>query len=254
MGRKNYSDGSQNTAWDYVLGTGPSSGAALAVGASVPLNCEDIFSVASMQLVYPSAPASVSVNLEGSLDGVNWTVLATSTATTTNSVQSTGVQFRLLRANVTATSGGSSPTIVAIVAAVPGSTIGGTADVQTVQAATGSITPTPSLTAQTAVANGTTVDFGHAVQEIAFSVVPNGTVTSGAVTFQISADGTNWSTPPAAAMTSNSAYTAANPLSVLSATGVGVLTVNFGAVRYARANISTLIGGGGTVSVSISGA
>lgn len=171
MGRKNYSDGSQNSAWEYLLGAG-NVGATLALGVSKVLDCQDVFSIASVQLSFPSAPATASVNLEGSMDGVNWTVLATTTtvSTTPFPVNSVGLQFRLLRVNVTAFSGGASPTVIAIVAAQTGASIGGSSDIQTVLAATGSTSPVTTLNAQTAIANGTTVDFGHAVQEIAFSI------------------------------------------------------------------------------------
>lgn len=128
MGVKNTSDGSRNTAWDYVF-----AGTALAVGASRALDCMDVFSNASCQFSFPSAPASQSLNLEGSMDGSNWTILATSTATTLTTLTSTGVVFRLLRVNVTAAAGGSSPTITAIVSA-QAATFGGATSPSTVTA------------------------------------------------------------------------------------------------------------------------
>lgn len=112
MGVKNTSDGSRNTAWDYVFNK-----TALAVAASTVLDCQDVFSNASCQFNFPSAPATQSLNLEGSMDGSNWTVLATSSATTLTTLTSSGTQFRLLRVNVTAFAGGASPTITAIVSA-----------------------------------------------------------------------------------------------------------------------------------------
>jgi hypothetical protein len=112
MGVKNTSDGSRNTAWDYVL-----TSAILATGVSKFLDCQDTFSNASAQFSFPSAPATITVLLEGSMDGVNWVALASSTSVTTNTVYSVGVPFRLLRANVTAFTGGSSPTISVIVSA-----------------------------------------------------------------------------------------------------------------------------------------
>lgn len=252
MGRKNYSDGTQNTAYEFVLGN-PAAGAVLATGASNPLNCQDIYTLASAQISFPSAPASISVNLEGSLDGVNWTVLQTSTAVTTNTISSVGTQFRLLRLNVTAFAGGSSPTIIGIVTAQPGSTLGGTADLQTILAATGSIAATTTLNATTSANPGTTVDFGHAVQEIAFSIVATGTVTAGQVTMQVSSDNVNWNVPPTAAFTNNSAATLANPYVLVTNTGA-LFTLNFAGVRYARCNVSTAVTGGATVSATISGA
>src|SRR6266849_5044516 len=112
MGVKNTSDGSRNTAWDYLL-----TSAVLAVAPSKFLDCQDTFSNASAQFSFPSAPATISVNLEGSMDGTNWAVLATSTSVVTNTVYSVGVPFRLLRANVTAFTGGSSPTLTVVVSA-----------------------------------------------------------------------------------------------------------------------------------------
>ena len=251
MGRKNYSDGSQNTAWDYVLGLGPSSGSALATGPSLPLNCQDVYTIASAQIIFPSAPATISVNLEGSLDGVNWTVLQTSTAVVTNTISSVGTQFRLLRLNVTAFSGGASPTIVGMVTAQPGSTLGGTADLQTILAATGSVVAGVSLNAQTAVANGTTVDFGHAVQDMVFAITTTAT-TAGAVTMQVSADNSNWVTLATTSLTSPSGTTVANPLTLTASVTQMFATANI-ALRYARVNISTLVTGG-TVSANISAA
>jgi hypothetical protein len=116
--------GSRNTAWDYLFNK-----ATLGVAASSPLDCQDVFSNASAQFSFPSAPATISVNLEGSMDGVTWTVLATSTAVTTNTVSASGTMFRLLRANVTAVTGGASPTITVIAGAqvgVAGGVVSGT--------------------------------------------------------------------------------------------------------------------------------
>lgn len=112
MGVPNTAQGSRNTAWDYVFNK-----TAMAVAASNALDCQDVFSNASCQFNFPSAPATQSLNLEGSMDGSNWTVLATSSATTLTTLTSSGTQFRLLRVNVTAFAGGASPTITAIVSA-----------------------------------------------------------------------------------------------------------------------------------------
>lgn len=120
--------------------------------------------------------------------------------------------------------------------------------------ATGTTTPGTSLTAATAVANGTTIDFGAAMRDIAFQVTANGTITAGQVTLQVSVDGVTFTAPPAASLTNNSAATLANPYVL--ATGVTLLaTLKDCGCRYARVNVSTTVtGAGGSVTALISAA
>lgn len=284
MGVKNTSDGSRNTAWDYVAN-------GLSLGTTGPtkfLDCQDVFANASMQISFPSAPGSISINLEGSMDGINWTVLATSTSVVTNTIYSTGVNFRLLRANVTAASGGSSPTYTAVVAATvvaPGGSASGSSGAVTANQGTaaniGGAWPVKLVAAGSLVTSGTdsqnetalavltgtisdyitlnsvttgtgvTVDLGAARRQISFQIVAAGTVTAGSVTMQVSQDGVTWSNPPTAAITNNSAATLANPYILVTNTTL-LATVTSASVRYARAIVSATVTGGATVTVSVS--
>lgn len=125
---------------------------------------------------------------------------------------------------------------------------------------TGSQNPINSLNNATAVANGTTVDFGSAKKTVSFQVVPAGSISAGAVGFQVSADGLTWITPAAAGATAPSvglvsltATAATNPFTI--ATGGQQLFFNNVpiAVRYARANVTTTVTGTGAgVTVQIS--
>lgn len=124
---------------------------------------------------------------------------------------------------------------------------------------TGNVNAPSTLTLATTTNSGATVDFGSAQNNITWSVAANGTITAGAVTFQVSVDGLNWVTVPVAGTTLPSAgivtlsgTAAANPLTITTGM-VALFTTNVPmAVRYARANVSTNITGGGSVSVNIS--
>lgn len=102
--------------------------------------------------------------------------------------------------------------------------------------------------------NGSTVDFGQAVGALTWAVVVTGTVTAGAISLEVSLDGTNFFALPTAALTNLSAATLANPYVLVTGTnalfGTGAATV---AARYARARISTAITGGAVADVWISG-
>lgn len=99
---------------------------------------------------------------------------------------------------------------------------------------------------------GSTVDFNTAVNTISFEIIPNGTITAGAVTLQISPDGVNWEAPPTAAITSLSGATSANPYTLVTGTNALFTVTNCGC-RFARVTISTTVTGG-SVSAYISGA
>jgi hypothetical protein len=123
----------------------------------------------------------------------------------------------------------------------------------------GNVNAEPSLSAAT-TGNGNTVDFGSAVSYPTFQVVANGTVTGGAVQFQVSLDGVNWSTLPAAGTSLPSAglvtlsSTALTTNTIVVATGeVALVSTNVPtSTRFARAIVSTTIAGGGSVTVTIS--
>lgn len=69
------------------------------------------FSDYSWQTVITGAPTAVSITLQGSLDGVNWTVVDTSTATGGESRPISGKPFAFLRANLGTLTGGTAPTV-----------------------------------------------------------------------------------------------------------------------------------------------
>lgn len=108
-----------------------------------------------------------------------------------------------------------------------------------------------TLVART-INNGGTVDLNTAVETISFEIIPNGTITAGAVQLQVSPDGVNWFNPPTAAVVSLSGATAANPYTLVTGTNA-LFTVSNCACRFARVSISTTVTGG-TVSAYISGA
>lgn len=124
---------------------------------------------------------------------------------------------------------------------------------------TGSRNPVLSLNAATSIQNGTTVDFGSAKKTISWQVVPAGAVSTGAVGFQVSADGQTWfnlpvaGAPPAGGLVTLCSVAAANPVT-LTTGGQILFTTSFGiAVRYARATITTAVTGtGAAVSVQLS--
>ncbi len=215
---------------------------------------------AVMTTVITGAPASCTIQLQGTIDGVNWTTIATSTSTTGDTqFSSGGVQFNALQVNVSAVSGGTNPTIAVEISALSGgpvgttvTPVGGAGLAQRVTV--GAVSPTTTLAAAT-TGNGTTVDFGAAVGTIMFQIVPAGTITGGSVQMQISLDGVTWITTPTASMNNYSAATLANPYVLVTATNalfdVGVGNI---AARYARANVSANVTGtGASVTVQISG-
>ena len=288
MGLLSTGAGTRNTAWDYSF----QPGTALAVGVGKVIDCQDVFANAFMQIAETGSPSTSSVNLECSLDGTNWTVLGTSTSTSSTSALvygTSGVPFRLLRANVTATTGGTSPTVTAFVGALPGAsavsgggtigpsvaanqgspnTIGNSWPVEitngTVAAgvdtsagggnvgsallvSTGNVTAGTSLTAASAVSNGTTIDFGSAVSFVTCVFTPSTTLGGTAnLALEVSQDGSMW-------------LQVGSPLAAsgLALSGVGTLATNAitaasVAFRYARACIITNPVTGGTVTATIS--
>jgi hypothetical protein len=61
--------------------------------------------------VITGSPTTVSVTLEGSIDGTNWFVLDTSTSTSNEMRHVTNKPVTYLRANLGTLSGGSTPTV-----------------------------------------------------------------------------------------------------------------------------------------------
>jgi hypothetical protein len=104
-------------------------------------------------------------------------------------------------------------------------------------AATGSTTANATLTAATAVADGTTVDYTSARSDVTLFIQVNAVVTSGVVALQASQDGTNW-----VRIASSGAL----------ATGVNqFLTLSGGAFRWFRGSITETVVGGGSVTATL---
>lgn len=86
--------------------------------ASVPL--PDLCRTFSIEVAIPSgAITSWAVNVEGSLDGVNWTSLATHNATIGSTQFAVDKPVNFMRANVTALTLNTAPSITVIIAALP---------------------------------------------------------------------------------------------------------------------------------------
>jgi|SRR3990167_1580622 len=74
-------------------------------------------SVFSFDILITGSPATVTVLLEGSLDGTNWFTLATVSLTTDSLNFIVDKPVLYLRANLTALTGGSAPTVSVGIAA-----------------------------------------------------------------------------------------------------------------------------------------
>lgn len=88
-------------------------------GASAAVLLESPMSLFTMQTVVTGAPTGVSCTLQGSLDGTNWTTLATSTSTTGDQQYAVDKPQRYIRANLGTLTAGTAPTVTAYVAALP---------------------------------------------------------------------------------------------------------------------------------------
>jgi hypothetical protein len=87
-----------------------------------------------------------------------------------------------------------------------------------------------TLSAVSAVSNGTTVDFASAKANITLAIVPSAGVAGGVVVLQCSQDSTSW-----VKVGADSAALAASTNQQISVTG---------AWRYARAAVTTIVSGG----------
>lgn len=239
----------------------------IAVGVLNPANspqtvwdCGVGMNYAVMTTVVTGSPVSFTIVLEGTYDGSNWTVLATTTNVAgENQFAASSVPFTNLRARCTAVSGGTNPTVDVFVTAsqqaLDSTVTGASAATNGIgtKVALGSVSPTTAQSAATSGV-GTTVDFGSAVGTIEWQIVPTGTVTAGQVSMQVSLDGATWFSPPTAAFNNLSQATLANPYVLVTGTNA-LFDLGTGnvACRYARANITTPITGGATLTVLISG-
>ena len=105
------------------------------------------------------------------------------------------------------------------------------------------VTAATSLSAVSATGSGTAWDNGFMRSNHSMVVTTSGTVTSGAVALQVSLDGSNWVTAPGAGATV-SPLSASAPVTLAVASNV--------CARYVRANVTTTIGGGGTITAVVS--
>lgn len=100
-------------------GSGPNSSlsAATSIGAGTVTDLGVVRSVHTMQTVVTGSPASVAVNLEGSLAAAGpWVTLASSTSTTGDIQTASGKAVRYVRANLATLTGGIAPTVTALIA------------------------------------------------------------------------------------------------------------------------------------------
>ena len=91
--------------------------AATGVGAGAAVNLTFIRRLFTMQTVVTGAPTAVSCKLQGSLDGVNWSDLATSSSTTGDQQYVVDKPQKYIRANLATLTGGTAPTVTVLVAA-----------------------------------------------------------------------------------------------------------------------------------------
>ena len=79
--------------------------------ANVQRRVGGLFRAFAWQVVTAGAPTGLSVTLQGSLDGVNWTTIDTSTATGGETRDVSAFPATFLRANVGTLTGGTNPTV-----------------------------------------------------------------------------------------------------------------------------------------------
>lgn len=91
--------------------------AATVTGAGASVELPAVMGKFTLQTVVTGTPVSVSTTLEGSLDGTNWFVLATSTSVTGDAQHVVDKPVRFVRANLGTLTGGTAPTVTALVAA-----------------------------------------------------------------------------------------------------------------------------------------
>lgn len=101
-------------------GTGPvpwslkytSLAAATATGAGAQMDASGSRTY-TLDVRTTGSPASFTVALEGTLDGTNWTSIGTTS--TTGRTRFADSPVKTIRANLTALSGGTSPTVTAVI-------------------------------------------------------------------------------------------------------------------------------------------
>lgn len=94
-----------------LLPAASSTGAGASFGNALTPGGAGVLQNFTWQTVTTGSPASVSVTLEGSLDGTNWVTLDTSTSTGGEIRGVSGKPVAFLRADVGTLSGGTNPTV-----------------------------------------------------------------------------------------------------------------------------------------------
>lgn len=100
-------------------GSGPTTSlnAAAATGPGTTVDLGVVRSSHTMQTSTTGAPTGVTVNLEGSLASTGpWTTLVASTSTTGDVQTVSGKAVRYVRANLAVLTGGTAPTVTALIA------------------------------------------------------------------------------------------------------------------------------------------
>ena len=112
MATYGYERGSRSVSLAAVTGpvVGDVFGFVPFLGGSLP-------GIFAWDTIVTGSPATVSVTLEGSLDGTNWFVLATNTSTSNALSHVVDKPVRFIRAQLGTLTGGSSPTISVGIAA-----------------------------------------------------------------------------------------------------------------------------------------
>lgn len=91
--------------------------AATATGAGAVFNLMLCHGNFTMAVTVTGAPASCAVQLQGSLDNTNWYNMGSATSNTSGTavVNATNMPAQYVRANLTTLSGGTSPTVTAVI-------------------------------------------------------------------------------------------------------------------------------------------
>ncbi len=265
----------------------------LAVGvlnpANSPNNAWDVgtaYQYASITTVVAGTPTSFTIVLEGSLDGVNWSTLATTTNVAGETQFATGaIPFGALRARCSAASGGTSPTVTIVAVAyqnTPETVVGGTtpgggavsqgsantlANAWPVKITDGNNLAAVSFNSGTGASQlfVTTGGMTAGTSLTTATAISNGTAldfgsAARCITCVFTSSGTTSGGTVNLQVSNDNAFWinvgAALNASTFAASGAATLTTNTitatpVAFRYARAVIVSTITGGGTVSATI---
>lgn len=212
-------------------------------------NCSVGVPYAAITTIVTGSPTSFTILLEGTYDGTTWTTFAVCNNVLGETQFSTGsALFVALRARCTAVSGGSAPTVNVFATAMHAAPV-----------MQSGATPQTTLDAANLIVNGDTTDFLVARSSAMFQVVTTGAPSAGAVTFQSSMNGVNWITLRNATVYAGIAGgLSQGVLSMNATTGCLISPGPSGgsslAMRYFRANVSTNLTLGTTVSVIVGAA